>query len=137
MGASFQMFPPCALVLFQLVLFRLCFSLRKLPLPILADIPGLFPGGRRECQKLTADDCAHAGALRAAGLRILPLRSAVLLADVPGHRSADKYGRRPAVPQIPRRGLSPHVQNTAAAVSGRKQLADGRSPEQTYFPQKP
>ena len=30
------MFPPCALVSFQLVLFLLCFPLRKLPLPVLA-----------------------------------------------------------------------------------------------------
>ena len=35
-GASFQMFPPCALVSFQLVLFLLCFPLRKLPLSLLA-----------------------------------------------------------------------------------------------------
>lgn len=30
------MFPPCALVSFQLVLFLLCFPLRKLPLSLLA-----------------------------------------------------------------------------------------------------
>ena len=30
------MFPPCALVPFQLILFLQCFPLRKLPLPFLA-----------------------------------------------------------------------------------------------------
>ena len=41
-GASFKMFPPCALVLFFFVLFLLRFPLCKLPLSFLALEKGLY-----------------------------------------------------------------------------------------------